>query len=161
MEARGDALPVVAQLLRVTLLLRRLMRVLPLFLLLMLLVLLPTAVPAGCRRAVSWYRGHAQNTRVADTIATGNVRLRMQRHDAHLAHIAVAVAHPHIPVFAQRGRSTGELQSGPCLANGYGGEELGYGMLLQCGSYRYKWGISISFEFKNILGTYPASAWPR
>jgi len=60
----------------------------------------------------------------------------MQGHDAHLTHVAVAVAHPDITIVTQRGCRTGELQAGTGLADGYGGEELGNGMTLQGGSYR-------------------------
>jgi len=58
----------------------------------------------------------------------------MQRHDAHLTHVSITVAHPDIPIVTQRGGRTGELQASAGLADGYGGEELGNGMSLQGGS---------------------------
>lgn len=47
------------------------------------------------------HRGHAQYSCIAHAIAAGDGWLRVQTEHAHLAHIAIAIAHPHIVLGAQ------------------------------------------------------------
>lgn len=65
----------------------------------------------------SGHRGHAQYSRIAHAIAAGDGWLRHQTEYAYLAHIAVAIAHPHIVLGAQGRRGARELQTGPCFPN--------------------------------------------
>lgn len=73
--------------------------------------------PLGAR----WNSSDAQDPRVANAIARCDLRrFRCQTQHAHLAHVAVAVAHPNVSralSIGQGGRSTGELQASPSLSN--------------------------------------------
>lgn len=73
--------------------------------------------PLGAR----WNSSHAKDPRVANAIARCHLwRFRCQTQHAHLAHVAIAVAHPNVSralSIGQGGRSTGELQASSSLSN--------------------------------------------
>lgn len=98
------------------------------------------------------HRFHAQNARIANTVAARHGRLRRQTEHAHLTHVTVTVADPHVfrwaattscccsavavgvaavavgAVAAQQRRSGArELEAGARLAYGNGDEEFGRG----------------------------------
>lgn len=72
----------------------------------------------GCR-----YGGNAQYACVAYTVTRSDRRFGVEAQHAHLAHVPVTVAYPHVSL-VQRGRCTRKLQASPGLSYGHWADEV-------------------------------------